>query len=235
MWKKEVLWNVLNFADIISRVAKLIYPERCGFCGRIISPGNWICSECCEEVEIISCDGSVPEHLNGLGLDKVFFAGRYGGRSREGILRLKRKRAFNAAKYFCSGLYDSIVESGAVKDIDCVAYVPMSRRKKSVNGYDQAEIIAGILARNLRKEIIHGAIRRADTKSSQHSQKGYENRQKFAKKVYLPPKRKMDLDGKTVLLCDDVITTGSSLSRCAYILKEQGAKAVYAAALVSGR
>jgi competence protein ComFC len=233
--EKEVLWNVLDVTGFLRRAAKLVYPERCGFCGRVISPGSWICFDCHEEIEILSCDGSVPDHLKGMELDKVFCAGRYGGRSREGILRLKRKRAFNAAKYFCSGLYDSITQSGAVGDINCIAYVPMSRRKKSVNGYDQAEIIAGILARNLGKEIIHGAIRRTRTKSSQHSQKGYENRRKFAQKVYLPPERKMNLDGRIVLLCDDVITTGNSLSRCACILKEQGAKAVYAAALVSGK
>lgn len=226
---------MFDATGLLKRAAKLVYPERCGFCGKIISTGNWICSECHGEIEILVSDGSVPDHLKGMGFDKVFSAGRYGGRSRDGILRLKRKRAFSAAKYFCSGLYDSIVRSGAAADIDCVAYVPMSCRKKSVNGYDQAEIIAGILAKSLGKEIINGAIRRTGVRSSQHSQKGFENRRKFAQKVYLPPEKKLNLDGKTVLLCDDVITTGSSLSRCAQILKEQGASAVYAAALVSGR
>lgn len=235
IWEKRCIWNVLDVSGFLKSAARLIYPERCGFCGRIISPGSWICAECHEEIDIIYCDGSVPEHLKNMGLDRVFYAGRYGGTARDGILRLKRKRAFNAAKYFCSGLYDSIVQSGAVKDIDCVAYVPMSRRKRAANGYDQAEIIAEILARSLGKELIHGAIRRTSTKSSQHSQKGFENRQKFAQKVYLPPERKLDLSGRTILLCDDVLTTGSSLSRCAAILKEQGAKAVYAAALVSGK
>lgn len=233
--EKRCIWSVLNAVSFLRSAARLIYPERCGFCGRIVNPGSWICSECHEEVEIISCDGSVPKHLAGMGLDKVFYAGRYGGTARDGILRLKRKRAFNAAKYFCSGLYDSIILSGAAREIDCVAYVPMSRRKKAANGYNQAEIIAAILARNLGKQLLHKAILRAGTKSTQHSQKGDENRQKFAQRVYLPPKRKLNLSGKTVLLCDDVITSGSSLSRCAHILKEQGAKAVYAAALVSGR
>ncbi len=233
--EKRCIWGLLDAISFLKSTARLIYPERCGFCGRIVSPGSWICSECYEEVEIIGCDGSVPEHLAGMGLDKVFYAGRYGGTARDGILRLKRKRAFNTAKYFCSGLYDSITLSGVAKEIDCVAYVPMSRRKQAANGYNQAEIIAGILSRNLKKRLLHGAILRAGTKSTQHSQKGDDNRRKFAQMVYLPPKRRLNLSGKTVLLCDDVITSGSSLSRCAQILKEQGAKAVYAAALVSGR
>ncbi len=220
---------------IIYNAIRALYPERCGFCGRIISPGNWICAECANEIELIECSGELPQKLCGLEFDKVFYAGRYGNLSRDGIIRLKRSKAFNVARYYCSQLSKSIVKSGCADDIDCIAYVPMSKRKKAIIGYDQAEIIARLISDSLGKDMLYDAICRSSTRKSQHSQKSYEDRRLFARSIYKPPKKQLELNGKIILLCDDVITSGSSLSSCAHILKMQGAKAVYCAALVSGK
>lgn len=220
---------------IIYNIIKTVYPERCGFCGRIISPGRWICSECAGEIELIDSCGDVPDRLLGASFDKVFYAGRYGGLERDGLLRLKRHKAFNVARFFCTQLAKSIIESGCADDIDYIAYVPMSKRKKAIAGYDHAEVIAKLLSRRLEKKLLGGNIRRKSTRKTQHAQANYESRKVFAERIYLPAKKHIDLSGKTILICDDIITSGSSLSSCAKILKEQGAKAVYAAALVSGK
>ncbi len=220
---------------IIYRIISAIYPERCGFCGKIIGPDKWICAECANEIEFADCSGDLPENLKGMCFDKVFYAGRYGGLARDGIIRLKRQRAFNVARYYCFSLCKSIIDSGCADDIDAVAYVPMSKRKKAVIGYDHAEIIARIVAQTLGKKLLCGGIVRKNTRKSQHSQRNNEDRRAFADSVYHVPKRRLNLKGQTILLCDDVITSGSSLSCCSDILKAQGADAVYAAALVSGR
>lgn len=220
---------------LLYNILKMVYPERCGFCGRIISPGKWICSECASEIDLVDSSGDVPDRLMGMSFDKVFYAGRYRSLERDGIIRLKRQKAYNVARYFGAQLCKSIMESGCANDIDYIAYVPMSKRKKAIVGCDHAEFIAKILSRELGKKMLSGNLRRKNTRKTQHGQANYESRKAFAESIYLSAKKHIDLSGKTILLCDDVITSGSSLSTCASILKAQGAKAVYAAALVSGK
>lgn len=216
----------------LSRLLNLIYPEHCGFCGREITYGKLVCPRCAKLVRLELCDGSIPEKYENAMFDGIFYAGIYEGITRDGMLRFKKGKARNAARYLSMALVKSIKASHFENGIDCIAYVPVSLRRKLRRGYDHAEVMAEIISEMLGVPIAKGVIRRKNSRKSQHSQRNFTKRRELARTVYTIPKKRKSLDGKIILLCDDIVTSGATLSKCADILKEQGADVVYAAALV---
>lgn len=216
----------------LCRLLLIIYPEHCGFCGREISAGKWVCAECAERVELVRCDGSIPEKYNDAAFDRLFYAGIYADITRDGMLRLKKGKGHNAANYLSLALVRNISASDMDGRIDCITYIPVSPKKRRRNGFDHAEVMAQIISGIMDIPIEDKLILRKNVRKSQHSQRTFAKRRKHAKAVYIPPKEPKSLDGKIILLCDDILTSGATLSRCSDILKAQGAVMVCAAALV---
>ncbi len=118
-------------------------------------------------------------------------------------------------------------EYGAV-EFDCVTFVPMTRIKEMRRGFNHAELIAKRVSDNL-----HLPMRSLLKRSlGIHSQKSLNsvNRYKNVRGKFHTVK---SVQGMTVLLVDDVITTGATLSECALQLKSAGAAAVFSATFAS--
>lgn len=152
--------KAFDMFNLFSALSDIIYPECCGFCGREILKGKWICKECASKVPLISWEGTMPPRYRNMNFDKMFFAGIYDGTSKKGVLRFKKNYAFNTAKYFFVKLADNIRKSGFSESIDYVTFVPMSRIKKRQIGYDHAEYIAMLLSEELEKPMLKNVIRR---------------------------------------------------------------------------
>ena len=94
-------------------------------------------------------------------------------------------------------------------------------------------MIARRLSHELGVPFVDGLIVKADTSFHQHDQ-SVRLRRELADLVYMAnadARCAQIVKGKTVLVCDDIVTTGSTLSKCAKVLKDEGASKVYAAAL----
>lgn len=190
-----------------------------------------LCSECEAKLHLTGSEpcsvcGQSPcecdkKELNYNGAESVFY---YDGIVPDGIYRLKNDKAKNLAK-LCALRLSEKIRARNFK-IDGIVPVPMSRYKKSVRGYNQAEILGEYLSAELGVPLLKGTLMRKSDKSAQHNLDA-ENRKEHVKSVFF--KGKSSLKGKSILLCDDVMTTGSTVNYCAGLLKEQGADAVYAA------
>lgn len=211
-----------------------IYPNRCGFCGEIIRCDCLVCRSCADklETEMRETEGkaAVYRSCGVMKFDKCFAVGSYDETIRRGVLRLKYKYGENAARYLCFRLCDILRGSGAADECDLITFVPMNPRRKQKLGYNQAEIIAKILSKRLGIPIKSGLIKKNGSQISQHEQT-MRGRMLLAAKSYKRGRSRYNLSGKTVLLCDDVTTSGATLSECAKILKDLGAKKVYCAVL----
>ena len=119
---------------------------------------------------------------------------------------------------------NKINESFCDINFDFVTFVPLSKRRYRKRGYNQAELLALKIADRLSIPCLKSLNKIRETET-QRGASAKERRVNLFGAFDLVDG--FDIDGKTVLLVDDVKTTGSTLNECSEILKAYGAKAVY--------
>ena len=112
--------------------------------------------------------------------------------------------------------------------IDLVVPVPLHKKRFVERGFNQAKLIAKIVAREIDKPCQEFVIRSRHT--LQQAKLKREDRLKNVKNAFVIEN---NIDGN-VLLIDDVFTTGSTLQECAKVLKKGGAKAVIGFTIARG-
>jgi len=170
----------------------------------------------------VNCRDAAPE------FDRALSFGEYEGGLRGLIHLLKYERIAPVAAPLGGMLARSIAEllSGTAP---LIVPVPLHKSRRHARGFNQSELIARAAVRSLpqRLEVLEGAlIRQRDT----ISQVGLSREERIqnvrdAFRVAQPSRVK----GRDILLVDDVMTTGTTLSECARLLKEAGAERVWAA------
>ena len=216
-------------------ISDLIFPNRCPFCSGFIPWNALVCPECEQKLENGSfcpvCGKQRCECLaGGFFYDGCAVARPYEGTVRKGILELKYRCGFNAAKYLISDVRDILDKNGYLKEASVITSVPMTPSRRRETGYNQAEYVAKELSALTGIRCDFGLIDKKNTASLQHELSVGE-RKAEAFKAYSARKKHADITGKTVILCDDIITTGYTLSACAKVLKAMGAIKVYCAVL----
>ena len=209
---------------IIKRLLDLLYPPRCAFCRRLLNEREQgVCRFCRRRYENT---GFRRELKNGLLCIAPF---RYEGAVRDSLLRYKFHGAAAYGAAYAEFLAKCIDESEISCDI--ITWVPLSRRRLRTRGYDQARILAEETGKRLGIPCERLLNKKIDTRP-QSGIHDAAQRQKNAEGVYecCAPEK---VRGKRVLVIDDIVTTGATLSACASQLQKAGSGAVYAAAAAS--
>lgn len=155
-------------------------------------------------------------------LANVWVGGEYEGVAKTLIYKLKFERAKAAARTVAE-LMDEFLPYFPADII--VSHVPTASRRRRQRGYDQSELIASRLAktRSLRHVGLLGRI-------GQSRQVGADKktRQEQIENMFyaINPRR---ISGKSILLIDDIVTSGASLEAAALALKQNGARKIFAA------
>lgn len=129
-------------------------------------------------------------------------------------------------KYLSAYLIDRYKEVYGNIAIDCIVPVPLSKERKKERGYNQAEVIAKYLAEAIQIPLDSTLVEKVLANEEQAKLSGKE-REENVVGVY-EVARKEDVAGKNILIVDDVMTTGSTLSEIARILKQAKANEVFA-------
>jgi Predicted amidophosphoribosyltransferases len=165
--------------------------------------------------------------------DKVICPCRYEGIIKKALTDFKfwdRPSLYRALAYI---IYGKLTEFAVVEDIDIVAAVPLSRNRYRSRGYNQSELLASYIAREIKTVNASSVIKRnKDTKKQASLNKderilNVHNAFAVIDSNYVVNKK--------VLILDDIFTTGSTISECAKAFKDAGAVKVYAAVVASGR
>ena len=209
-------------------ILDIFFPNRCPFCDCFIKWNKLACDRCIDEISYI--DDKVCGHCGKvpcicdieLFYEKCYAACYYEGIVKNGIINLKIKNAINTAEIFADILSVKILSDGIKYDF--ILPVPMSKKKKSIRGYNQAEEIAKCIFSRTKIPVSNDFLYKNDSEIEQHTLSA-EERAKNVKNEF-GIKKNTNLKGKTIILCDDVITTGSTLNECARLVKNLGAKAV---------
>ena len=124
-------------------------------------------------------------------------------------------------------MYSVIQKEYSDIEFDCITFVPLRKLRQTKRGFNQSRLIAQSLAKLMNVDVIE-LLSKVRYTGVQHHKSAQERRADVFGSYDVVDEYKYKLDGKTILLIDDVKTTGSTLGECAKMLKIYGAKAVYA-------
>lgn len=212
---------------MIDKFLDLLFPPKCPFCHRLLKDGekHW-CARCQRELPWAAGPAGQRnlEFLSGC-VSPLF----YRDRVRDGVHRYKFQNRPGYAGSFGLPMTQSVRDAWPDVAFDTVTWVPLSKRRLRKRGYDQARLLAEAVSEQLGLPCVSTLVKTRHT-PAQSLQDGDSSRRANVLGAYeaLPG---ADLSGKTLLLCDDAVTTGSTLSECARILRTAGAARVYAVTL----
>ena len=224
------------FKEAMFKLSYAVFPRRCELCGEVCELDEVRCEEC-RKLERISgklcriCGypkencvcrdkGKKPEYK---GFVAPYF---YENSITAGANRLKDYGFPELSKAMGMELAVQIKEQYENISFDCITFVPMTAKKEQKRGYNQAELLANEVSLNTGipvRSLLEKVMKTPDQKRASAKQRAMNLHGAF------DLKEGADADEKTILLIDDIKTTGSTINECAYVLNAYGAKAVYTA------
>lgn len=230
--------------DLVRSVVSLFYPPACEGCGLSVGFNEYLCTECRERAPRIvppfcarcaepfagavtsefSCSNCANQTLH-------FEAAVAGYRARGIVRRLIHQFKYGHHVYLRHVVGDwlaAVLDDPRLnpKQFDLIVPVPLHPARQRERGFNQAALLARSLS--LRTSLpVWSALERLRYTTTQTAFDRAERMQNLHNAFRLRPGR--NVRGSRVLLVDDVLTTGSTLSECARVLKKSGASSVYAA------
>lgn len=204
--------------ELLRAAASLVVPNRCPFCDKAIGAFEYMHEECLERLPRVTERVAVPK-----GIEELYACFWYDGAARDAVLRLKEGSYIHAAQAFAPIMLEVI--GGAVKRADMITAVPSDLRMRIRRGYDPAAAIAKEIS---RRSGVRFAVTLSTEKHTEQKRLNARERAENVKGAFELVDKEL-IQGKNILLVDDICTTGSTLSECARVLRENGAAAVSAA------
>lgn len=225
----------------------LLYPRRCPVCDRAVKPfGSLICKACeskfiyIEEPYCMKCGKRLQEEEKEFCGDCVrhkhlFERGRalYEYQSTaDSIYRFKYKGRQEYGAYYAGCMAQKL--GGWFKECrpDALVPVPIHRSKRRARGYNQAEVLAVELHKITGIPIETGLIKRV-RKTAPMKDLSASERQNNLKRAFKICRNDVKLN--TIVIIDDIYTTGSTIDAMSYELRRAGVKHIYFMTLSIGR
>jgi len=206
----------------------LFFPPKCVFCSKVLNRGDeGICGICTESLPFTEDGGRQDGDFYDFCVSPLF----YRDFVRKSVLRFKFRGVTGCAATYGRLLADCIREHPEL-DYDIISWVPLSGKRKRLRGYDQAMLLALATALELDDVAVETLAKHQDVQAqSELGDKAERSANISGAYEIVDPEL---IEGKCVLLIDDVVTTGSTLSECAKMLLSANAKRVVCAALARG-
>lgn len=233
----------------------LLFPPRCVACHRL---GPWLCAACLNEIEAIRppvcsrCGQPVagPSHSDPIPprrepvlcdrcqqnppqLDGLRACAFHSGPLRQAIHQLKYEDVRSLAVPLGKLMGNSWPQlSPPDQDLDVIVPVPLHPSRERERGYNQAALLARELGLYLRRPVVENVLIRARATAPQVELNAQERRANVRDAFRC---LNNNLQGKRVLLVDDVCTTGSTLEAACTALKSSGVSSVWAYTLARAK
>lgn len=213
----------MKFSKPLSYLLSFFYPNRCPFCGNVSPPFVTCCDNCRHKIKI----QTGKYFIGNRWLCTSPF--RYSGLPKQAVLKLKFNSCGQISWAMGKYMTDAIKESFSDYSFDVVTFVPMHKKRKRKSLYNHSKLLASSIAKNLSLPMKNLLIK-TEYNKPQHKL-NRDERIKAIKNTFRADSKSLDfIKGKTILLCDDVLTTGSTLSECCKVLEKAGAKDVFCVA-----
>lgn len=234
--------EIFNFQyqRLLDKFKDYLFPVHCLGCD---TEGEWLCAECLKTIDIKGifrcpicncitftgqCCGRCLHH------SKLFSAIAITDYGEDMLIGKLIKAIKYAGAYEVVVAIEKLIESflkinsNYFSQIQTIVPVPLHPRRCAERGFNQAELIAKVLANKLNKPLINGLTRVRYTPRQVGLSR--EQRQSNLKEAFTIQESVVG----PVLLVDDVYTTGSTMQECAKVLRKNGVKEVSGFAIARG-
>ena len=243
---------VKNFKQMISYGVDWIYPRRCPLCQEVTKGHCFICEQCENDIPFVEQPYCMkcgkPLYKEAMAKEycydckkhmrsfvRSYSLLRYEGKVKQSMYQFKYHNKTEFADWYSRELVRRYGKEWKRLHMNAIVPVPVHRKKKRQRGYNQAEILAKKLAELLEIPYYpNGLIRIIETRP----QKELDDKQRYRnlKQAFLIGTLETVTEPKTILLVDDIYTTGATLEACTEVLLESGyAKSVYGCTVCIGR
>lgn len=210
---------------VLTWLLDLLYPPRCTFCGKLLERNETdLCGKCRAALPVV--EGAIKR---GRFFERCWSLYIYQDDVASSIRRFKFHGMRQYADVYARQLAMLLLRENVQFDI--LTWVPVDQKRKRQRGFDQSELIARAVAGELKKPCVPmlKKIRHVEAQSRQPSA---ELRRANVRGAYLAVAPENFAD-KRVLLIDDVITTGATLTECSAVLRSAGAACVECATVAA--
>ena len=211
------------------KLLDLLFPPRCPFCRTILKDHETLlCGRCRKELPW-TCGAAQKQSFRHVAscVSPLY----YEGDVRRSLLRYKFGGLSVYAPKYAELMY-SCIEKNELS-FDLITWAPLGRKRLRKRGYDQAKLLALALSERFGKPCAQLLIKSKDN-PPQSGTGSAEKRRANVSGVYRVTEPSLVKD-RRVLLVDDIVTTGATISECAKVLKTAGAESVCAATLSRSR
>lgn len=209
-------------------ILDLLFPPKCILCGRVLEKSELdLCHKC--RIDGPECPVSRTKLPF---LDSWVAVWYYEDHARRSLLRYK----FRGNRAYAPGygrLLAMKLQREHPEGFDVLTWVPISRWRRLRRGFDQVEELARYVGRELGMEPV-GLLRKIRHNRPQSGITGDAQRRANVLGVYQVTDPRL-LEGKRILLLDDIVTTGATAGEAARVLLTAGAKEVHFGAVAAAR
>jgi competence protein ComFC len=208
--------------NLYSAFLEILFPPKCIFCRSILKGREkWVCPECRE---------TLPRPARPITQGGAYSACAASLVYRDNVKKAVHRFKFGGRSNYAKPLGEMMAQT-IKKELqgryDVITWVPISRRRKSARGYDQSMLLAYAVALDLHDVAVETLKKNVDTVAQSKIGAPVQRRANVAGAYsVIDPAL---VQGKRVLLIDDILTTGATLSECAAVLLDAGATEVVCA------
>ncbi|MDO5037647.1 MAG: ComF family protein [Tissierellia bacterium] len=208
------------------RKGNLFHRGGCYICHQDVDLTHGLCPHCLASMGLFGQEVFRPGSL----LERTYACFSYSDLLKKYFHLFKFQHKTYWAPVFAGFMADCILDRGLDKKIDQVTYIPMEKSRERKRGYNQSKLLAEKIVQILDMDLAT-CLEKTRPHKAQVGLRGWQRRTNLKDSL----QAQGDVEGKSLLLIDDIMTTGATLEEGARALKAGGAKAVYGLVLaVSG-
>ncbi len=221
----------------------LILPHRCARCSTVLASGPGFCAACWGAIDWLDgpacarCDMPLPQEQHEGALcggcelkpppyARVHAALAYGRAARQLVIRFKYGRRIGTASLLAKLMARRLPGHELGAPVPLLVPVPLTRARLWRRGFNQALLLAEELAKLRGGEVARDLLQRRGDRGSQRGLTRAARAQRLRGAFQVEPKARDRLRGLTVLLIDDVFTSGATADAAARALRRAGAARV---------
>ena len=219
---------IAQLKNIVSSTLHLFYPHTCTGCGSdLLTEDNQLCLKCIHQLPHTNFadihHNPIEKYFWGripitAAYSEFYFAKEF--LIQHLIHELKYRGNTIIGFYLGEVMGKTLLSSRRFKGIDALVPLPLYADKEHKRGYNQATVICNGISSVMNIPVLNGAVIRqhaTETQTRKHRTERWENVKSSFKVV-----RENELNGKHLLLVDDVVTTGATLEACGHVMLQQG-------------